>query len=146
MDYEVGRDSHDQERALINHPPTLKPAAHLAEKRTAGLMVYMTPTQRSAFKQWAFDRDQSMSEAVCAMVAEHMASAPPSPAKVRPHEPEPDAGSGLPEMVVALADRLWLELEQGTPLPVLASQVGLSIEQATLLMRRSRGRRAETGA
>lgn len=42
--------------------------APAAPKRDKGVMVYLTDAERKAFKRWAFENDQSMSD----MLAKHV--------------------------------------------------------------------------
>lgn len=136
---------------IVEDPPEeLVPAAGaIEEKQDAGLMVYMTPTERAAFKRWAFDNDLSMSKAAGKMIAERMA-APESgldAAQVEPPsvqaEYTPATGQGrLQEKAAALAnasadlaEALWVELEQGARLPDLAEATGLPVDQIQYLLR-----------
>lgn len=44
--------------------------ATAAPKRDKGVMVYLTDAERKAFKRWAFENDQSMSDVLAKKVAE----------------------------------------------------------------------------
>lgn len=44
--------------------------AEAAPKRDKGVMVYLTDAERKAFKRWAFENDESMSDVLAKHVAE----------------------------------------------------------------------------
>lgn len=47
--------------------------APASPKRDKGVMVYLTDAERKAFKRWAFETDQSMSDVLAKHVAELLA-------------------------------------------------------------------------
>lgn len=120
-------------------------------KRDAPVMVYLTPTERSAFKTWSRQKNQSMSDVLYEMITELM-DAPHRPAPRRPRFEAPipvtapsvpaggqlrDKASEFANIAACLASLLWSELEQGARLPDLAEETGLPTEQLQHILRAS---------
>jgi hypothetical protein len=153
MDDESSSASVDESGVPIVEDPYTGLPLGADERQNAGVMVYMTPTQRTEFKRWAFHREMSMSHAACEMIAERMAGpglddpAPQGVSVSARSDPVPSASGGLlrekaaelAQAVADLAELLWAELEHGSRLPDLARESGLPSEQVQYILRGGAG-------
>ncbi|MFI8696002.1 hypothetical protein [Dietzia maris] len=113
---------------------------HETEKMDAGVMAYLTRSERAEFKAWAFDQGKSMSTIIRDRIIAAMSGPQPirgsdeleSPSSQEyPDEAEQDQARQTldGDFTAALAQMLWRALEEGSPLPALADEVGLPAEQ-----------------
>lgn len=108
-------------------------------------MVYLTPSQRSAFKSWAFTREKAMSdvlyEGIVAVISAPETDRPSVEFQLSSTQEHisgqrhlRDHADRFAAIATDLAQMLWGELEKGAQLPAVAAEVGLSTEQVRHLL------------
>lgn len=131
-----------------------RPSGQAVGNRDKGVMVYMTDSQRTAFKRWAFDHEVSMSDCLASevrrLVAQGQGGADLGPCAIDDLPGPETCVNGDDEVMagavenldalVALASqrrrideeletRLWSALAGGARVPDLVSITGLTQEQ-----------------
>lgn len=131
--------------------PEINPSDPLEEphvKRDKPVMVYLTPSQRAAFREWAFERETAMSKVLYEGVVALLSAPYPDQSadelslSCTQDHAAPESGrdqlqerAGEFKTISAdLAQKLWDALEEGAQLPDLATEVGLSTEQIRHLL------------
>ncbi|PZU01285.1 MAG: hypothetical protein DI630_12495 [Gordonia sp. (in: high G+C Gram-positive bacteria)] len=131
--------------------PEINPSDPLEQpnvKRDKPVMVYLTPSERDAFKAWAFERETAMSKVLYEGIVALLSG--PCPDQSADGLGLPCAQvNGAPEsgwdqlrvqadefkaIAADLAQKLWDALEEGAQLTDLTTEVGLSTEQIRQLL------------